>query len=207
MNTYRIFSDVFEKYRLNYRQIFSSFYPSKNSTGFTERNLSVNFAKAYEQMNPSSITWFEFQFGQVNNLHYDALIIDSANKRILLIESKRFSTPNKKIIGVGADIDRIQQSIESYSQDFKSRIPDFLNYSIYGVVLADVWTETRKKKQIYDAFKKAEFVEVYLTEHLKKYPPLSEASYFVGDFADLPIDAPKWDILQTYHLVSFVWTL
>ena len=57
----KYFLDVFENYRYNYQRIFSILYPSKNSTGFTERNLSVNFANAYEQINPSAITWFEFQ--------------------------------------------------------------------------------------------------------------------------------------------------
>jgi len=44
----KYFLDVFENYRYNYQRIFSILYPSKNSTGFTERNLSVNFANAYE---------------------------------------------------------------------------------------------------------------------------------------------------------------
>ena len=93
----KYFLDVFENYRYNYQRIFSILYPSKNSTGFTERNLSVNFANAYERINPSAITWFEFQFGENNNLHYDAVIIDPENKRLLLIESKRFSNPHTKI--------------------------------------------------------------------------------------------------------------
>lgn len=38
----KYFLDVFENYRYNYQRIFSILYPSKNSTGFTERNLSVN---------------------------------------------------------------------------------------------------------------------------------------------------------------------
>lgn len=93
----KYFLDVFEKYRYNYQRIFSVLYPSKNSTGFTERNLSANFANAYEQISPSAITWFEFQFGEKNNLHYDAVIIDPENKKLLLIESKRFSNLRKKI--------------------------------------------------------------------------------------------------------------
>ena len=99
-----LFFDVFENYRNNYQRILSLLYPSKNSTGFTERNLSVNFANAYERVNSSAITWFEFQFGENNNLHYDAVIIDPKNKRLLLIESKRFSNPHQKIASVGADI-------------------------------------------------------------------------------------------------------
>lgn len=77
----KYFLDVFENYRYNYQRIFSILYPSKNSTGFTERNLSVNFANAYERINPSAITWFEFQFGENNNLHYDAVIIDPEKQK------------------------------------------------------------------------------------------------------------------------------
>ena len=88
---------VFELYKENYEKIFDVFYPAKNSTGFTERNLSVNFCKAYETVFPESISWFEFQFGENNNLHYDALIINPKLKVILLIESKRFSNPSKNL--------------------------------------------------------------------------------------------------------------
>ncbi len=147
-----LFFDVFENYRNNYQRILSLLYPSKNSTGFTERNLSVNFANAYERVNSSAITWFEFQFGENNNLHYDAVIIDPKNKRLLLIESKRFSNPHQKIASVGADINRIQHAKDNYLHDFQLRVPDFTSYRIYGVILADIWTETQRKKQIYASF-------------------------------------------------------
>ena len=91
------FKNIFDEYKNYYECVFDVFYPSKNSTGFTERNLSVNFSKAYEKLNPKAITWFEFQFGEKNNLHYDALIINRETKELFLIESKRFSKLNKKI--------------------------------------------------------------------------------------------------------------
>ena len=203
----KYFLDVFENYRYNYQRIFSLLYPSKNSTGFTERNLSVNFANAYERINPSAITWFEFQFGENNNLHYDAVIIDPENKRLLLIESKRFSNPHTKIASIANDIDRIQNVKINYLHDFMSRIPDILNYQIFGVILADVWTETRKKKQIYDSFVAGTFITDFLEDNLIKYPSLHNATYYVGDFDNLPCDAPKRDVLQTYHLVSFAWEI
>ena len=203
----KYFLDVFENYRYNYQRIFSILYPSKNSTGFTERNLSVNFANAYERINPSAITWFEFQFGENNNLHYDAVIIDPENKRLLLIESKRFSNPHTKIASIANDIDRIQNIKINYLHDFMSRIPDILNYQIFGVILADVWTETRKKKQIYDSFVAGTFITDFLEDNLIKYPSLHNATYYVGDFDNLPCDAPKRDVLQTYHLVSFAWEI
>ena len=30
---------------------------------------------------------------------------------------------------------------------------------------------------------------------------------FIADFDNLPFDAPKRDVLQTYHLVSFAWEI
>ena len=72
------FKTVFSEFRQNYIDILNVLYPSKNSTGFTERNLSVNFAKAYEQIVPTAHTWYEFQFGTKNNLHFDAIIVDAA---------------------------------------------------------------------------------------------------------------------------------
>lgn len=200
-----LFFDVFENYRNNYQRILSLLYPSKNSTGFTERNLSVNFANAYERVNSSAITWFEFQFGENNNLHYDAVIIDPKNKRLLLIESKQFSNPHQKIASVGADINRIQHAKDNYLHDFQLRVPDFTSYRIYGVILADIWTETQRKKQIYASFATGKFIPDFLEDFLIKYPSLNHATYYVGDFTDLPRDAPRRDSLQTYHLISFAW--
>ena len=69
------FDKVCIKFKHNYEKIFEHIYPAKNSSGFTERNLSVNFAEAYEktamQLNQNCITWYEFQFGEKNNQHYE----------------------------------------------------------------------------------------------------------------------------------------
>lgn len=48
--------EVFENYKNNYVKIFDMIYPAKGNTGFPERNLSVNFAKAYEKMFENSAT-------------------------------------------------------------------------------------------------------------------------------------------------------
>jgi hypothetical protein len=78
---------VLHRYKENYCRIFECIYPSMGSTGFTERNLSVNFAMAYESVHKDSITWYEFQFGKKNNLHYDAIIINPAEKEIVIVSS------------------------------------------------------------------------------------------------------------------------
>ena len=49
--------------------------------------------------------------------------------------------------------------------------------------------------------------EKVLEDNLIKYPSLHNATYYVGDFDNLPCDAPKRDVLQTYNLVSFAWEI
>ena len=57
--------ELFDAYVAQYNNVLSRMgYPAKNSTGFTERNLSVNFSKVYEKKNPEAVSWFEFQSGE-----------------------------------------------------------------------------------------------------------------------------------------------
>ena len=185
---------VFEKYKKNYDEILNVIYPAKNSTGFPERNLSVNFAKAYESIFDNSVTWYELQFGINNNSHIDAVIIDTRNKRILFIESKRFSNPSKKVNEINEDIDRIICLKEELLNDSDERINDIKSYHFYGVILADVWLETKTKNEIYNAFKDGTYIN-------QKYPhiELHELYYDVREFDN--------DKICNYKLVSFSWEL
>ena len=186
--------DVFGIYQNNYIKIFGLLYPSKNSTGFTERNLSVNFAKAYESMNPSSATWYEFQFGDKNNLHYDAIIINPKGKEILIIESKRFSNVAKKTSEIKSDIDRINLSLSKYLHEF-DRVENNKGYSIIGVILADVWDENSAKHSILESYKNKSFVEDY------SMPPIHPV-YSVLDFKAL--GKYEW-VEKNYYLLSLAW--
>lgn len=192
------FENVFAKYKQNYEDIFNVIYPAKNSTGFTERNLSVNFAKAYESVYHKSVTWFEFQFGEKNNLHYDAVIINPEEREILIIESKRFNKPSKRIEGVKADVLRINRIITNYSSEFTERISDYFSYNTYGIILADVWTETKSKIKIYDSFCKNRF----LIENNINLG--SDVEYNIIDFDKVK----QFEIIKNnYHLVSFAWQI
>lgn len=195
--------EILSIYKGNFVRIFNSLYPAKNSTGFTERNLSVNFAKAYESRNPDAITWYEFQFGEKNNLHYDAIIINPARKELLLIESKRFSNLFKKVHEVKDDIDRINQSVCAYIPDFSSRIDDFSDYTVYGVILADVWTETKNKTKVRDAFADGTFLETYLPDlYLERSSCFADGKYFVTSFSEIT----KYEsIKNNYHLLTMIW--
>ena len=90
--------DVFDRYAEQYSAILNKIYPSKGSTGFTERNLSVNFSKAYEDIagKDSAISWFEFQFGAKSRQHVDLVLLDYLSKELYIVEAKRFSNPTKK---------------------------------------------------------------------------------------------------------------
>ena len=197
IKTCRPFDDVFETYKNRYEDILTVLYPSKNSTGFTERNLSVNFATSYEMAYPGSVTWYEFQFGEKNNLHLDAVIVNKAKNEILLIESKRFKNATKQVAAVEKDILRIFFAKDEYWEEFESRIDGFFNYDVYGVILADVWTETKPKTKIKDAFENNSFVSVYLENKLLAARPeeVSDVKHY--------IQKPKQ--LENYYLTSLVW--
>lgn len=185
--------DVFEKYKKNYDRIFKVIYPAKNSTGFPERNLSVNFAKAYENVFDNTVTWYELQFGIKNNRHIDAVIIDIKNKRIIFIESKRFSNPSKKVNEINDDIDRINSLKEELLNNSDKRISDIKTYKFYGIILADIWLETKTKKEIFNEYKDKTFIK-------NKYPSfeLKELYYDIREFNN---------IIDNYKLLSFLWKL
>ena len=204
------FDRVFKVYEACYNHILgtSLFYPALNGTGFQERNLSVNFAKAYQSICSSAICWFEFQFGDKNNQHYDALIIDPENKVILLVESKRFSTISGKVKEVKEDVERILAFEKDSNNQFSCRISDLHLYTIYGVILADVWTisDNRKypgKVKLKESFDNQAFADVYLqkeyTEQLDIPLILKE-----GNVTYYTQHIPVRDAAG-YFLTSFVW--
>ena len=194
-----MFNDVFSLYHSYYRKIFSVLYPAKNSTGFTERNLSVNFSKAYEVLNPDSVSWFEFQFGERNNLHYDCIVVNAEKKEILIIESKRFSNPSSKVAEIENDITRINLSRGIYSEEFSTRISNFPDYKIYGIILADVWTETKEKRRILQSFKDSKFLEY---AGILPDNGLTSAEYFSMSFSDITLY--PW-INNNYYLLAITW--
>ena len=207
------FSQVFEEYKNNYYRIFSVIYPAKNSTGFPERNLSVNFAEAYkkvaEKQSQEATVWYEFQFGGKNNKHVDAVIVNPDAGEILVIESKRYSNPTAKIREVGEDIERIQSFLLEIKEDKRIDIDRY--HKVYGVILADVWTETELKKSILSSYLQGvsnpESSEAFLgkyEEDLGKYI-LSNVNYVVTSFDDK--ESINESIKNNYKLLSLIWTI
>ena len=192
---------IFDHYQHKFTKVFQDLYPAKNSTGFSERNLSVNFSKAVEETFPSAVSWFEYQFGDNNNLHYDAIVIIPEIKVVYVIESKRFSSPKVKTNEVKSDMIRINAISTVYNEELAGRIKDFAEYSVCGVVLADVWTETKKKKAIKESFDNHSFVNIFLSEIATSF---SNGRYFVNDFNDRTNHT--W-LNENYYLVSMIWNV
>lgn len=74
--------------------------------------------------------------------HTDAVLINESLGELYLIESKRYSNPNKKIEEVKEDISRIYDlvaELRQENQDGNPRVPLKDISAIYGVILADAW--------------------------------------------------------------------
>ena len=144
-----VFNNFVEIYK--HMLLTNQFYPSVGSTGFQERNLSVNFSKAYDKTydKDNIISWFELQFGKDNNKHFDCLIINVSKKEIYIIESKRYTDASSKDASIDEDIERIVSFVEKGLDD---RFEKYKNFKIYGLILADVWTENDAKLDIYNSY-------------------------------------------------------
>jgi len=160
MGKFENFDLLIEKYSKEYERILSKsgFYPSLGSIGFQERNLTVNFSKAYEQMFPTALAWFEFQFKvEKNHKHVDCLIFDKESQRIILIEAKRLNS-NRKLKGIKEDIERINNFARedqiNLSGNKRLRIEDLSlhrnQYHFFGLILADIWKEGTQQPLIID---------------------------------------------------------
>lgn len=218
------FDKVCVEYKHNYEKIFEQIYPAKNSTGFTERNLSVNFSKAYEtlivQDNQNCITWYEFQFGNKNSKHYDAVIVNTTQKEILIIEAKRYNVLPRKIYSMIKDIFRINNFLTEIRNENFHRIPDFTKYKIYGVVLADIWTaktsSPKLKELIKEQYASRNFIKT--NEHIKDYANrnLNDKDKFDLNNLEITYNMQGFDdcanlnypiICNHYFLLSMYWEL
>ena len=182
---------TFEKTKSIYERILKDFYPSLGSTGFQERNLTVNFSKAYENVckAESVLSWFELQFGDKKNNHFDCVIINNARKELFIVESKRFTSSTKKQ-SILSDVERINTFVEA---GLDERFDEYKNHKVFGVILADIWKENNTKKEVYRAFKEKVFF---------KDASLNE-SWHIYDTRDIPVKGCKAE----YSLLSFVWEI
>ena len=158
---------ILAEYKKIYLNITDNFYPSLESTGFQERNLTVNFSKAYEKIareefeegtKKTVFSWFEFQFckdNRKNDRHFDCLLVNTFRKEIVFVESKRFIGTGKKR-SIEEDIDRINRYAKNKIRT-ESRFDGFRGYHVFGLILSDVWRneekrKDKKKKEFYQSF-------------------------------------------------------
>lgn len=198
---HNIFDPVFELYRNLYLRIFELIYPAFGSTGFTERNLTANFSKAYETFHPGAITWFEMPFSK--RLHLDAIIIDPSSKTMLFIESKRFSNVTSKVSSVGNDIRRINKAIRAQRYSIRAHVAGYDNFpNRYGVILSDVWTENDEKINLHSSFQSNSFPVTHLTRCEIASTEIPDATCFTRDFSGL-VDVSA--IRDHYKLLGMIW--
>ena len=145
---------VVELYHNRYNAILERIKPSIQSNGFAEHNQTANFVSAYELIagnkKEAVSSWYEFQIlnGKRADNRIDGIIINHSAKEIYLIEAKRISRNKiqKKKAELIKDYCRIMQL------DKASRFTEVLkdenvsDYSIYGILLFDIWTENKAEK-------------------------------------------------------------
>ena len=143
---------VMNRVKTRYEKILEDYYPSYDSIGFTERNLTFNFCSQFEQLwNETSlheknlVIWQEapIKNGDKKDEHIDSLIIDG--NFVYLVEAKRLNGSDK-IGSIDDDIDRMKKIAagEYLLRDLPKNAKFFL------IVLVDFWlprlSENQKSK-------------------------------------------------------------
>jgi len=132
-----------------YDNIFLSYYPAHDSTGFTERNLTNNFVSSFESVIlGDTISWYEAPIADSKKKHIDAILINHEMQFAILIEAKRLANPQSAIRSINADIDRItnpkNHEILLYGLSKTKAVKN-----IYGLIIADVWKESPIKRKLF----------------------------------------------------------
>lgn len=219
--------EVLKAYQRNYEKILNIFYPSKKSTGFTERNLTVNFSKAYEAVAGAvgdvCCSWFELPVNVNGKDHVDVIIINITQKEILLIEAKRYMDLQKKVLEVIEDterintIDWIRELTDERSNGGERPVLQYIeDYKIFGVILADLWIEKENQQVIYELYQKKSGMtdSKEFLEELQQFRKSVKEGLCLKDFCvDRPVDVNttrdvKIDYIKTtYKLLSFSWVV
>lgn len=209
---------VMELYHNRYNAILERIKPSIQSNGFAEHNQTVNFVSAYELISCNKkeavSSWYEFQIlnGKRSNNRIDGIIINHSAKEIYLIEAKRISRNKvwKKKTELIDDYCRIMQL------DKTSRFTEVLkdenvsDYSIYGILLFDIWTENKAGKKLYHKWSEfcdssnpscEEFIKV-----LDADTTIFKPEYVSGEVFPMIKEVQSLRGKDySYHLCVFVW--
>jgi hypothetical protein len=147
-----ILNKAFDEMINRYERILKFYYPAHKCAGFTERNLTNNFASSLERIIDPCVPWFEAPVGPEYKERIDAIVFFPNIKTSLLIESKRFSNPSGKLKELKNDIKKIANP--ENQKILEKEIKGFGIAKRYGVILADVWTEIEPKIKIFRSWKK-----------------------------------------------------
>ncbi|PSU23838.1 hypothetical protein [Photobacterium kishitanii] len=165
---------------LRYSNILNKYYPSHGSTGFTERNLTNNFVAAMEkEIGEDCISWFEAPISLDNKAHIDAVIF--TDDSTILIEAKRFTSPESKVNSVKSDMVRmhLSSSIELLEAGLADKSQGRKRYSI---VLADVWTENTAKRELFDNWPKCLSSDEFVYSDKISFGGLHSLGSWVNDY-------------------------
>ncbi|HCM0713038.1 hypothetical protein NB591_07065 [Vibrio parahaemolyticus] len=139
----KIISTAFVDMCGTYERMLCSFYPARDSTGFTEQNQVHNFVNALKTAldDENSVHWLEFPWVKKNE-HIDGMVFSPKYKSIFYIEAKRLSKSIQKSLVV-KDIERVVSSDRSFIN-----CNDLYADHEYIIVLSDVWLEDKWKTAI-----------------------------------------------------------
>lgn len=208
------FEKIVEKYRENYFNLFKEYYPARGNAGIMEANQTYNFISAVKQVYPNAVACLEVPIENEKKEYrnyIDAAIFITDLKIMLLVESKRISTPAEKFRSMGRDINRVIST--SSVKSVMDYLVDGDIYMPYIVVLADVWTSDKKaaKTKIYedwqdDLCKQSKYYE-YLGIESSTKKVLQNKHFYRESFSstDIPLrnkhEEIKW--LDSYKLLIF----
>lgn len=176
-----------------YEKILRNYYPSFDSVGFTERNLTFNFCSTFYSManDDDLIIWQEVPLKNSDDSkkeHFDSLIISRKEKAIYLIEAKRLGYRGK-VKATETDFNRMKKKWKNINIDKEMKA-----YSKYAIIIADIWiphNDERKKKtkerllsEFTNTFKNSVQYEV-----TKNNGPLTENErYFILGYVEKIVD-------------------
>ncbi len=128
-----------------YDNILKQYYPAHNSTGFTEANLTFNFAEALRvDLDGTAFSWLEAPLTDKSN-HIDGVVFSKEHNAVFFIESKRIGNGNvsRKKREIVEDMVRLLSPIERdhVLKEWKIDSDIKLTLKQYIICIADFWQE------------------------------------------------------------------
>ena len=199
-----IHREIFAAYRSIYENTLAITHEDVDEIKFAEKNLTVNFSKAYEKVAQShgetALSLFEVNFG--GKKYLDCVIVNDTTGELFAVEAKRFGYQfYKKSQDIGSDIARIAEFVNGLDNDGSFiRWQDFPNR--YGVILADIWNVPREFANWWDQFlAPADIISGYAdAEFLDKFN-------IGGELTNVQYDVQADISGRNYYLLTLWWKM